>query len=134
MQVLTTHLRAVVAVTAVALFGPLATPATAAAPQSAAAAWTCERGAVCAYPNRNGTGKPCVWARDDKDWLSGNVVCSWSKKTKVKSVYNNGTTGANVGLYTATEYEGREVACLRMGQQINLSGSGAFIRSHTWEC
>jgi hypothetical protein len=123
----------VTGITATALLTTLAVPATAGA-QSAASAWRCEKGSVCAYPNRNGTGTPCTWARDDKDWLAGSIVCKWSKNTKVKSIYNNGTTGASVGLYTAPEYKGREIACLRMGQQINLSGSGSHIRSHVWEC
>ncbi|MGV9526713.1 peptidase inhibitor family I36 protein [Streptomyces cellulosae] len=129
---LTPRTRTVIGLAAAALVGALAAPASVtAAPVDP---WTCTPGAFCAYPHDNGKGSPCGWQIDDPDWRSGSSVCSWSKRTRVQSVFNNGTSGAPVSLWTKAGMKGTKVLCVRKGQKLNLKGAGTFIRSHTWKC
>ncbi|MGW9592177.1 peptidase inhibitor family I36 protein [Streptomyces chartreusis] len=107
----------------------LPTPANA-----AASAWSCPVGDFCAYTGDNGAGSRCNWTGDDPDWTNGLIVCGWALGTRVQSVFNNGTTGAPVSAYTATSYGGTKVFCLARGSQLNLSGVGTYLRSHTWDC
>ncbi|MFJ7910680.1 peptidase inhibitor family I36 protein [Kitasatospora sp. NPDC096204] len=110
-----------------------------AAPQPAHAAldpWSCVEGRVCAYSGPNGTGQVCAWPYDDPDWQAGDT-CSWSATTKVRSVYNHGTSGRPVGFYTGADYTGQRVVCTAAGAKGNFSqngGTGVHLRSHRWTC
>ncbi|MFB6477371.1 peptidase inhibitor family I36 protein [Streptomyces virginiae] len=108
----------------------LPTPANA-----AASAWSsCPEGHFCAWTGDNGGGSMCKWSGDDPDWTNGTIVCGWAAGTRVQSVFNNGTTGVPVSAYTATSYGGTKMFCLAKGSQLNLSGVGTYLRSHTWDC
>ncbi|MGY3334421.1 hypothetical protein ACVW0K_000520 [Streptomyces filamentosus] len=112
----------------------LAPTAPAAAAPTAPAAWNCNDGSFCVYSGTNGTGSVCAWSGDDPDWNNGTSRCSWSPRTRVRSAYNHGLSGAAVSAYTAVDLGGTKVFCLRQGGKTNLPGSGTFLRSHTWSC
>ncbi|MBW4721368.1 peptidase inhibitor family I36 protein [Saccharothrix obliqua] len=111
-------------------------------PSSALAApvpgWNdCPSQHVCFWSNDNGTGSMCKWSGDDRDWHSGEVVCSWSKGTKAESVYNRGTSGRSVSYYTGANYGGSRGGCTAPGTRGNFAGNngtGYLLRSHKWEC
>ncbi|MFB6816541.1 peptidase inhibitor family I36 protein [Streptomyces sp. NPDC056347] len=106
-------------------------------PSSASAApdaWQCTPGTFCAYSGANGSGQVCGWTYEDPDWTNGSSRCKWVTKTRVRSVYNAGTTGKSVSAYTGTKNTGTKVFCLGAGKKMNLSGSGTYLRSHTWKC
>ncbi|MFE7621587.1 peptidase inhibitor family I36 protein [Streptomyces sp. NPDC057496] len=106
--------------------------------QAAPSAWgDCDDGLVCVWTGDNGTGSRCEWRVDDADWQAGERVCSWSKTNKVASVYNNGTSGAPVAFFTGANWTGTRVTCTARGAYGNFSensGTGFFLRSHTWSC
>ncbi|WP_172803295.1 peptidase inhibitor family I36 protein [Alloactinosynnema sp. L-07] len=51
--------------------------------------WQCSNGYLCVWNQPEGLGKGCRWDKDDPDWLSGSVTCSWIGDEPVKSVFNN---------------------------------------------
>ncbi|MFF8913994.1 peptidase inhibitor family I36 protein [Streptomyces sp. NPDC015032] len=121
-------------------FGGLmaAVPATAAdtSPRVAAAAAPsgCASGDVCFYSEKNYKGSKCSWDAADPDTLSGSVVCSWMKSgTKVKSVYNHGTSSdgsTGVVFFRKKDYVDR-IGCTKNGSGGNLAGT-YIPRSLKW--
>lgn len=111
----------------------LVMPSSAQAAAAGPAAWSCPIGHVCFYTGDNGTGQVCEWSQDDRDWRSGEIVCSWSSSTRAQSVRNRGTSGRPVSYYTGTDYTGW-AGCTNSGTQVNFPGSGYYLRSHTWAC
>ncbi|MFI6161154.1 peptidase inhibitor family I36 protein [Micromonospora sp. PTRAS2] len=109
------------------LFGAPATVVQA----SASAAWDCPVGDLCVWSGSNGTGSRCSWSNADSDWWSGDIVCSWSKTTSMKSFWNRGTNTSYPGvhLYLGTDYN-YEWFCAKRGVQYNAEGG---MRSHRWE-
>ncbi|MFJ9926914.1 MULTISPECIES: peptidase inhibitor family I36 protein [Streptomyces] len=116
----------------VAMAAACLTPAAQAAP--ATSYNDCARGLFCVWSGDNGTGQRCEWRVDDADWLAGSRICKWAKGTRVQSAYNHGESGAPVSAYTAADYGGTKMFCLRSGRRANLKGVGTYLRSHTWAC
>ncbi|MGV9269489.1 peptidase inhibitor family I36 protein [Kitasatospora sp. NPDC003701] len=112
-------------------------PASAEAVTSSPFDGKCAPGLFCVWSEDNATGSKCEWRVDDADWQAGSLVCSWSDTTRVQSVYNNGTSGAPVAMFTGVNWTGTRVVCTARGAHGNFSengGAGFFLRSHQWAC
>lgn len=99
----------------------------------AAVAWPvpCPVGDVCFYTGSLGQGARCNWNIADPDWTTGTLQCSWATTTNVKSVWNNGTSGASgVTYYLGANFTGR-IGCTRQQSRGDLAGTYK-LRSHTW--
>ncbi|MDQ0950181.1 hypothetical protein QFZ24_004104 [Streptomyces phaeochromogenes] len=112
------------------VFAGLGLGVTAAPAQAAAAAYSCPSGSICFYTKDDGGGDRCAWDGDDKDWRNGAIKCSWSADKKVRSVYNNGTSGKAVVYYNDSDYKDRK-GCTTKGKKGNLAGTYT-LRSHKW--
>ncbi|NGO47043.1 peptidase inhibitor family I36 protein [Streptomyces ureilyticus] len=98
-----------------------------------AANWECSKGYVCFYSNGNGSsyGEKCSWQGNNSDWQK-KPGCGWSSSKKVRSVYNNGTSGMDVLYYDAAGNHGADkVGCVSSGKKKNLDAPTA-LRSHKW--
>ncbi|TDD63115.1 hypothetical protein E1263_01825 [Kribbella antibiotica] len=97
--------------------------------------WDCNTGDVCFYSGPAGTGDMCHWSGNDDDWQRGSVTCSWSARTTVKSVKNNGTSTAYNGVrYYDQVGQDRDdsVGCIPRGGRGTLRNE-RFLKSHKWE-
>ncbi|NLU70456.1 protein kinase [Streptomyces sp. HNM0574] len=96
----------------------------------------CSRGNVCFFSGKDGRGEVCNWWDNERDWLSGRVVCGWGAENPPRSVFNNGYTEDepyhDVLFYREADYRGR-IGCVPAGERRNLSGAGDVVRSLEWE-
>ncbi|WP_446047723.1 peptidase inhibitor family I36 protein [Streptomyces olivaceus] len=98
--------------------------------QATATAYSCPSGDICFYTGDDGTGDRCNWNGNDNDWRNGAIKCSWAADKKVRSVYNNGTSGKAVVYYNGADYQTRK-GCTTKGKKGNLAGTYT-LRSHKW--
>ena len=97
-----------------------------------ATAWpvACPAGNVCFYDQPDGQGNRCSWDVYDPDWTSGTITCSI--RDNIRSVWNNGTSGARwVAFYTGVNNTGT-VGCASQGARGNLASTFYKLRSHRW--
>ncbi|MFG3252287.1 protein kinase [Streptomyces sp. NPDC048172] len=96
----------------------------------------CSRGNVCFFSERNGGGEMCNWWDNERDWLSGRVVCDWGAERAPGSVFNNGYTEDepyhDVRFYRKKEYRGR-LGCVPAGEKRDLPRDTGTVRSVSWE-
>ncbi|MGA4843623.1 peptidase inhibitor family I36 protein [Streptomyces sp. G45] len=130
-----TRLATMAAAVALALPGTAVAAATATAASTqektppSAPAWSCSSGYVCFYTGLNGTGQRCQWRDASTDHRRD---CSWAARTKVKSIWNRGTSGSFSGVtyYRSTGYRG-PIDCVRQGDRGNLRPF-YIVLSHKW--
>jgi hypothetical protein len=91
----------------------------------------CPAGYACFYTGPNFTGQKCQWTSADPQHADD---CSWAGDTVVRSVWNNGTSSAYVGVcfYRLPNYDtSGQVSFLPQGHRENL-GAGWKVLSHKW--
>ncbi|MFF2845018.1 peptidase inhibitor family I36 protein [Streptomyces sp. NPDC058001] len=94
----------------------------------------CNKGDICFFSGYDGGGKMCAWTGNDTDWQKGAEKCSWSKSTKVKSVYNRGYSGGKdtvVYYKKAGQKKQDRGGCTTPGKKGNFQAA-KYLRSHKW--
>ncbi|GAA2075109.1 hypothetical protein GCM10009801_29550 [Streptomyces albiaxialis] len=106
------------------------------APRTSGGYERCSRGNVCFFSERDGGGEMCNWWDNERDWLSGRVVCGWGEKKAPRSVFNNGYTKDepyhDVRFYRKADYRGR-LGCVPAGEKRDLPRDTGTVRSVEWE-
>ncbi|MFF2845020.1 protein kinase [Streptomyces sp. NPDC058001] len=89
----------------------------------------CVPGHVCLFSGSDGRGEMCAWYDDDRDLLSGIIVCDFAKRASPKSAFNNGY--ADDPLHQVVMYEGAHFGnpsrCLRSDERANYGDSKPIL-------
>lgn len=98
-----------------------------------AQALNCDPGDLCVWRTSDGSAGRCSWTNRDNDWWNTPVVCSWSRTTPVRAVYNHGqSSNAGVCLYLEANYGGN--TAYFFGQGVARENyPNVIFRSHRWD-
>lgn len=97
-----------------------------------ALALSCTPGDLCVWRTSNGSAGRCSWTNRDNDWWNQPTVCSWSRTTPVRAVFNNGrSSNAGVCLYPAPNFGGNIAYFFEQGET-QEDYPHVIFRSHKW--